>query len=482
MATTPTFHRDRVFRDPVHGLIPISGTDEFLTDLINTPEFQRLHRIRQLGVASLTFPGADHSRFCHSLGVMHIACRILDVLARRYQGSPPASLVSDHRRTILAAALLHDIGHGPFSHLMERAFKSSKDHELRTKSMITDQTSGLWQVLKKRHGIDPEKVKEVIDHKFPFLFLQDIVSSQLDADRMDYLIRDSHFAGVDYGVFDLEWILNCLCIGSYAEDDLNDPERWRLCLDDKRGLQASEQLILARQHMSLQVYYHKSTRRWEAVFLCLIREAARHASKNTLPYGTPDLVKTYLQQKGADISHADFLQLDEPLMMSAFALWAQSAHNDHLWLAKLSKGFLYREKVLARIDLIEGLTADQEILLRNRLIKAFGDDSSLWELDKGEFSAYKGEDPSTRKSDREGYDNSVLATSIMLSDGEIHQRAVPVAEVSMIFRTLIDQKFRLRRLFCAPDIKNEIDKMVRETIKSDQLDLFSPESTSQHKL
>lgn len=471
MPTTPTFHRDRVFRDPVHGLIPISGGDEFLTDLINTPEFQRLHRIRQLGVASLTFPGADHSRFCHSLGVMHIASRILEVLAKRYRGSPPANMVSDHRRTILAAALLHDIGHGPFSHLMERAFKSSKDHELRTKNMITEERGGIWHVLKRRHGIDPEKVEEIIDHKFPFLFLQDIVSSQLDADRMDYLIRDSHFAGVDYGVFDLEWILNCLCIGSYS-NDLNDPERWRLCLDSKRGLQAAEQLILARQHMSLQVYFHKSTRRWEAVFLCLIREAAALADKDSLPEGTPALVAKYLRQRGANISHLEFLRLDEPLMMSAFAAWMDSPNNDHQWLAKLAKGFLLREKVLEMVALPENVTADQEVLLRNRLEKEFGGDSSRWELDKGEFNAYKGEDPETRISDREGYENSVLATSIMLSDGETRQKAVPVAEVSEIFQTLIYQKFRLRRLFCDPNLKHAIDKMVRETITSDQLELF----------
>ncbi|MCX6848348.1 MAG: HD domain-containing protein [Verrucomicrobia bacterium] len=470
MSSSPIFHRARVFRDPVHGLIPINAKDEFLSELIDTPEFQRLHRVRQLGVASMTFPGADHSRFCHSIGVMHIASRILEVLRNRYHDSSIANLVDKHRQTILAAALLHDIGHGPFSHLMERAFKSSKDHEVRTMDMITTSKGSVSQIL-KRNGINPDDVRQVIDHKFPFLFLQDIVSSQLDADRMDYLIRDSHFAGVDYGVFDLEWILNCFCVGSYAEDN-TDPERWRLCLDKKRGLQAAEQLILARQHMSLQVYYHKSTRRWEAVFLCLIREAARLAAENALPANTPELVVLYLKDRGR-VNHEQFLFLDEPLMFTAFALWRTASKPEHQWLNKLASGFLNRSKVLERMDLQEDLPSHLETLLRENLNKAFGAENSHWELDQGEFTPYKGEDPDTKKGDPEGYEDSVLATSILLSDTTTTLRAVPVAEVSAIFKTLIDQRFRLRRLFCDPKIKIEVDRIVRDVLTSNQLVLHS---------
>ncbi|MDB6118909.1 MAG: hypothetical protein JWO08_2690 [Verrucomicrobiaceae bacterium] len=469
MAEPPEFHRDRVFRDPVHGLIQISAKDKFLTDLINTPEFQRLHRVRQLGVASLTFPGTDHSRFCHSLGVLHVATRILEVLKTRYHDSIIGNQVERHHQTIKAAALLHDVGHGPFSHLMERAFKSVKDHEERTKDMIMEKEGGIWMAL-KNNAINPQEVRQVIDHKFPFLFLQDIVSSQLDADRMDYLVRDSHFAGVSYGVFDLEWILNSLCIGSYSSDHQN-PELWRLCLDKKRGLQAAEQLILARQHMSLQVYYHKSTRRWEAVFLCLIREAARLAAEDALPEGTPDLVKVYLREKGK-VDHAQFLRLDEPLMFTAFSVWRDSRMLQHRWLADLAAGFLERKKVLARVELPEDIAADQEALLRQRLEADLQNEgNSQWELDPGEFTPYKGPDPATKIYDSEGYDESVLANSILLSDGGTHNRATPVAEVSAIFQMLIGQRFRLRRLYCKPALKNEMDRIVKDTLKSSQPDL-----------
>lgn len=116
-------NRPRVFRDPIHGLIRIDPGDEFLLDLINTPEFQRLRRVRQLGVSNMTYPGAEHTRFNHSLGVMHLAQRILEMLERRYgRESGEGRLIGEHSRSVKAAALLHDTGHGAFSHLMERAF------------------------------------------------------------------------------------------------------------------------------------------------------------------------------------------------------------------------------------------------------------------------------------------------------------------------------------------------------------------------
>lgn len=465
MSESPKFSRDRVFRDPVHGLIHISKKDSFLTDLIDTPEFQRLHRVRQLGVGSMTFPGADHSRFCHSLGVLHVATRMLDILKTRYHDSDVEALVDSHHQTVKAAALLHDLGHGPFSHLVERAFASQKDHEERTADILTSQESEIGKILTDRNLA--HAVRQVIEHKFPFPFLQDIVSSQLDADRMDYLARDSHFAGVNYGAFDLEWILNSLCIGTYS-DEGQEKRRWRLSLDRQRGLQAAEQLILARQHMSLQVYFHKSTRRWEAIFLCLIREAARLADSDDLPKSTPALVNHYLKERGK-VSHHEFLRLDEPLMMVAFAEWRHSKDQQHRWLATLASGFLERKKVLQKVELPLDLSADQEATLRTRLEAELPKDQlSHWELDPGEFRPYKGPDPSTKAKDPEGYKEDVNANSILLSSGDLDTKASPVAEESAIFRMLLSQRFRLRRLFCDPELKNSIDKIVKETVASPQ--------------
>ena len=251
MAEQPIKSKGKVFRDPVHRLIRIEPADQFVLDLINAPEFQRLRRVRQLGVSSLTYHGAEHSRFVHSIGVFNFAQRILGALQRRYG---PSDSVSQHleknANLVKAAALLHDIGHGPFSHMIERVAQSSFDHEEMTARLIKDSQSTVNAVLSK-HEIDPALVADVIAKVHPFRLAVDIVSSQLDADRMDYLLRDSLMTGVEYGVFDAEWLLNAMCIGRDPTAEESDPEShtWRLCLDADRGLFAAEQLILARHHM-----------------------------------------------------------------------------------------------------------------------------------------------------------------------------------------------------------------------------------------
>lgn len=271
-----------MIRDPVHGLIEIRPGEEYLLELIDTPEFQRLRRIRQLGVSNVTYPGAEHTRFAHSLGVLNLAGRILHQLALRYDDHKVISqLIRENEKTVKAGALLHDIGHGPFSHMIERAGVAMEKHEARTGEMITDPQSGVNEVL-LRHEIPAEDVRAIIDGFFPVRFLRDIVSSQLDADRMDYLLRDALMTGVEYGRYDAEWVLHALCLG--LEPDTNvpaDPNNLRLSLDRARGIHAAEQLIVARMHMSYQVYYHRVTRGWEAHLLCLFQLASELAQKGT---------------------------------------------------------------------------------------------------------------------------------------------------------------------------------------------------------
>ncbi len=181
------YARPKGFRDPVHGLISIAPEDEFLIALIDTPEFQRLRRIRQLGVSSVTYPSAEHSRFSHSLGVMNFAQRILDELMRRYSGEQKiCDLIREKAKVVKAAALLHDTGHGPFSHACERAFEAGKQHEERSQSIITAPESAIPRILREVAWIKPEEVRSLIGKGHPYPFLTDIVSSQLDADRMDY--------------------------------------------------------------------------------------------------------------------------------------------------------------------------------------------------------------------------------------------------------------------------------------------------------
>ena len=182
---------------------------------------------------------------------------------------------------------------GPFSHMIERAgFAATIEHEEKTVEIITSPDFSIAGRL-RAHDLDPNQVRSIIDKSFEVWFLKDVVSSQLDADRMDYLLRDALMTGVEYGHYDSEWILNNLCLGMEPDPNVEvDPNHWRLCLDMNRGLYSAEQLVVARLHMSLQVYYHRVTRGWEAHLLCMLEEAAHLAAAGNLPTVTPLVLRS----------------------------------------------------------------------------------------------------------------------------------------------------------------------------------------------
>src|SRR5215210_1140775 len=172
--------------------------------LIDAPEFQRLRRIKQLGLALYTYQGAEHSRFTHSLGVLHLMTRVLDRLGENFKITP------EDRAAARAAALLHDVGHGSFSHVMEHVL--GFHHEAWTVRAVLAEETEINQVLREFSPALPRRVADIIEGKFQPAFLAQLVSSQLDVDRMDYLLRDSLMTGAKYGIYDLEWIINALAV------------------------------------------------------------------------------------------------------------------------------------------------------------------------------------------------------------------------------------------------------------------------------
>lgn len=234
-------HRlERTYHDPLHGAISLDGadpTESLLIQLIDTPAFQRLRRIRQLGPASLTFHGAESSRFTHSLGVMAIARRAFTRIASAH---PQLQI---YRPTVLCAALLHDIGHGPFSHTCEEVFGSHHEHWTRR---ILNESSPIRQLL---DGFSPQLLKEieqVYQKQHPIALVWQLVSSQLDCDRLDYLMRDSYFTGTSYGRIDLERILLAMRY---------DPVSQQLVVR-RKGMAAVEHYLIVRYFMYAQVYNH----------------------------------------------------------------------------------------------------------------------------------------------------------------------------------------------------------------------------------
>src|SRR5690606_26441046 len=315
---------ERIYRDSVHNIIRLDlGGDEgrLLSELIDTPEFQRLRRVRQLGLAHFAYQGAEHSRFTHSLGAMHLATRILAKLSSKYE-------ISDADRiTVRCAALLHDVGHGAFSHVIEPilGFK----HEDFTIAAVESDETAIGRRLRAFDAELPARVASIIRGDFRPLALALTVSAQLDADRMYYLLRASLMTGVEYGVFVLEWILDSLEI-----DLAND----RLYVS-ARGIYAVADYLQARYYMYRQVYFHRTLRSAESVLRSLLHRAVSlfQDGKEVFVVENTPLDRRF---RGADFSLGEHLAFDDADVLFHIKRWTGS---DDGILADLSRRFLDRD-------------------------------------------------------------------------------------------------------------------------------------------
>ncbi len=234
---------EKVFRDPVYGYVHVY--DQLIWDLIQTKEVQRLRRIKQLGGTYMVFHTAEHSRFSHSLGVYEMARRIIRALMHQ-----ETVLSEEERLLVLSAALLHDLGHGPFSHSFEAVF--SVRHELFTERIIMEDTE-VNRVLEGYQKGFAKKVRDVINKTYPNPLVINIISSQLDADRLDYLLRDAYFTGAPYGEIDVERILRTMRV-------VNNKIVYKVS-----GMHAIEDYLMSRYQMYWQVYLHSAGRSFDLV-------------------------------------------------------------------------------------------------------------------------------------------------------------------------------------------------------------------------
>ena len=322
---------EKIIRDPVHDVIAFRldrPLDALLFRLINCGEFQRLRRIRQLGMASLAYPGADHSRYSHSLGVMETARKILDQLGQSF------NIDAQGRMTCLVAALLHDLGHGPFSHVFERV--SGVHHEELTRRVILDDRSEIHRVLVDHDRAMPDRIVAFLECRPKRTFFCDIISSQLDADRFDYLLRDNLMTGSRYGGFDLEWVLHALTI-----DQATD----RLAVHGK-GVSAVETYLQARFNMYRHVYFHKVVRSAEGMVKLALQRAKRLAVQRRLDWPRPG-DPAYMALLGQRMSIGEFNDLDDISILHCFKLWSR---GPDVTLASLCRGLLVR-RVFKTIDL-----------------------------------------------------------------------------------------------------------------------------------
>jgi len=315
----------RNYRDPLHNIISLdesAADDRLIVDLIDSCEFQRLRRIRQLGLAMFTYQGAEHSRFTHSLGVMHLMTRALDLLGLQHEVSAEARIVGR------AGALLHDLGHGPLSHIVEKVFRFH--HEDWTRRIILDQTTEVNRILSAFDPSLPEKVTSLYRHSYVPAYVSQLVSSQLDCDRMDYLLRDSLMTGAKYGIYDLEWVLHALRIDEAAD---------RIYVEAK-GLYAVEEYLQARYYMFRQVYFHRTLRSAEAVLNSTLNRARALLSLGKLRMSAAPSVFEKLVYGEEEVSTSEYLQLDDTDVMFRLKEWGRD--SDPI-LSDLAQRLLHRK-------------------------------------------------------------------------------------------------------------------------------------------
>ncbi len=297
--------REKVFRDPVHNYIRVEY--QVILDLIDTPEFQRLRRIKQLGTTSSVFQGAEHSRFTHSLGVYEITRQICDQFQLNYPSQVAGDGLwnDDERLVALCAALLHDIGHGAYSHTFEHIFNT--DHELITRQIITNPETAINRVLTQVADDFPAKVASVIDHSYPNPQVVQMISSQIDADRMDYLLRDAYNTGTKYGEFDLTRVLRVMRPYDKGIAFLAN------------GMHAVEDYIVSRFQMYQQVYFHPVSRGMEVILQKLLQRAKfLYQQPDHHQSLAPQLLIPFFEQ---NFTLQDYLKLDDGVLNTYFLYW-----------------------------------------------------------------------------------------------------------------------------------------------------------------
>jgi hypothetical protein len=340
-------NKKKIINDPVYGFISIPT--DLVFDLIEHPYFQRLRYIKQLGMTHLVYPGALHTRFHHALGAMHLMKMSIEVLRSKGHIITP-----DEEEAVTIAILLHDIGHGPFSHALEHTIVEGISHE--------DISMLLMDKLNKQFNGRLTMAISIFNGTYAKGFLHEMVSSQLDMDRLDYLNRDSFFTGVSEGVISSDRIIKMLNV----KDD-------HITIEEK-GIYSIEKFLIARRLMYWQVYFHKTVVAAEMLLVKILTRARELALAGHKLFATPALdhflQKTISREVFINEDHhiETFAALDDTDIISAVKVWA---HSDDKVLAKLCTDFVNRN--LYHVD-ITNESPDDTILskLSEMAIEKYG--------------------------------------------------------------------------------------------------------------
>lgn len=303
----------KILNDPIYGFITIPS--ELIFDLIEHPYFQRLRRVSQLGLTSLVYPGAYHTRFHHALGAMHLMGKAVAIL--RFKGH---RISAEEEEGVLIAILLHDIGHGPFSHALENSIIPGIEHEQLSLEFM--------KVLNKEFDEKLNLAIEIFTNQYPRRFLYQLISSQLDMDRLDYLRRDSFYTGVSEGQVNTERLITMLNV---SNDQL---------VVDSKGIYSVEKFLVARRLMYWQVYLHKTVLSAEFLLIKILKRA-REVYRTDMPM--PGVLRQFISGEiptGYELLLARYAQLDDYDIMAAIKGWMEE--KDKV-LQALCRMLLYRK-------------------------------------------------------------------------------------------------------------------------------------------
>ena len=314
------FTHRKIINDPVHGFITIN--DPFIFDLIAHPYYQRLRRIQQMALAQLVYPGAVHTRLHHSLGAYHLMC--IAIAELRDKG---IEITNEEAQAAKAAILLHDIGHGPFSHALENVLLKGVSHEDLSLLIMHKINEGPEEKLKGKLDL----AIQIFTNQYPKKFLHQLISGQLDVDRLDYLSRDSFFTGVSEGVVGYERILKMLTVHNNE-----------LVVEEK-GINSVEKFLLSRRLMYWQVYQHKTVIASEKMLVKIVERAQYLYQQNDQAVKTSEVLNYFLGEfsgKLAEINLSYYCQLDDTDILYAIKKWQH--HSDPV-LSLLCQRLLIRK-------------------------------------------------------------------------------------------------------------------------------------------
>ena len=330
----------KIVNDPVHGFVTIPN--ELIYQIIQHPYFQRLRRISQTGLTEMVYPGARHSRFHHALGCMHLMQKALNILKRKN-----VEITLEEENGALIAILLHDLGHGPFSHSLEHSIINGSHHE--------EISLQLMEELNQIFGQKLSLAIQIFKGEYSKKFLSQLVSSQLDVDRMDYLKRDSFYTGVVEGNINPERIISMMNV---ADNEL---------VIEAKGIPSVEKFLMARMFMYMQVYMHKKSFTAENFLMSVLRRAKELTQQgenlfasSAFSYFLNDNEKGSLSKKGLEI----FTRLDDSDVLSAIKEW--QFHDDFI-LSKLSRNIIQRE--LPKSFLMDKSLSNDEVIVEKQRIQ-----------------------------------------------------------------------------------------------------------------